>query len=283
VKNRGSYPESSIPRNIPRPGHSDYAAYKKFGDSDMRIYAEGASARRTAGTVAAGALLKSFLELKGVNVDAFVESVGSVKTDVFSNCYTTKIDLKKLKKEKNKNSLYIPDDNAFKCAKELIETASNNGESLGGTVKIFVSGVVAGIGNFSTPTKRLDALLCANMISIPSAKGVFIGNENIDKIEGSKAHDEFYMEDGEICRKTNNAGGVEAGITNSEDIIITVHFKPIPSLKKSIDSVDIEKNTEAKTKYVRSDVTAIAPAVLVCESIAAISVFDSMLLQGHFF
>jgi len=282
VKNRGTYPESDNPRNIPRPGHCDYAAYLKFKDTDMRKYAEGASARRTAGTVAVGSFLKNLLESKGVIVEAFVESVGNIKTNVFENCFTKKIDMKKMKSEKEKNDLYMPDQESYVKARDLIDRMRESGDTLGGRIKIIISGVQGGLGNFSTPDKRLDALITANLMAIPSVKGVFIGNESVDEMIGSYAHDEFDVENGKICRKSNNAGGIEAGTSNGEDIIITTHFKPIPSLRKQLESVDVVKKTKIKTEYVRSDVTAIAPAVIVSECVAAISIFDALLERGVF-
>ncbi len=280
VKNRGSYPESETQRNIPRPGHCDYAAFMKYKDPDMRIYAEGASARRTAGVVACGAFLKYLLETRGIFIEAFVESVKDVKTDVLSMAFNGKTDMDFLKREKMKNDLFIPDQKTYSKAREAVIEAMNRGDTLGGTVKVFASGIEGGTGSYSTPSKRLDSLICANLMSIPSAKGVFIGAENIGSLYGSEAHDEFSIADNSIRRTGNNAGGIEGGISNSQDIIATVHFKPIPSVKKSLNSVDVLKKMETHTEYVRSDVTAIAPAVQVCESVMAITIFDAVLSNG---
>lgn len=142
---------------------------------------------------------------------------------------------------------------------------------------VFVGGLQAGFGSFSSASNRLDALLAGNICAIPSVKGLYFGNTESYKIPGSKVHDRFSIEEGQVRRTSNNAGGLEGGMSNGNPIKITVYFKPIPSLSKPIDSFNVETLNQEPVDYVRSDVTAIAPAAIVSEAVTAITVMDFVL------
>jgi len=161
--------------------------------------------------------------------------------------------------------------------KKHIDASGKKGDTLGGSIKTVVKGLKAGIGSFSSSMTRLDALLAANITAIPSAKGLFFGNLDTFRMSGSQAHDRFSVKEGVIDRKTNYAGGIEGGISNGKPIIITTFFKPIPSLSMGIKSVNVETLKEEIVDYVRSDVTAIAPAAIVTEAVVAITLMDFLL------
>ena len=270
IKNRGTYPEDSNERKVPRPGHADYAAYKKYAHQDMRIYAEGSSARRTAATVAAGSLCRQWLKYKGVELLGYVESCGSEQD--YNHYEDEQISI--LRKKRNSFATFSLDEKINEKIKKHIDDSAKEGDTLGGSVKIIVKGLKAGFGSFSSPMTRLDALLAANITAIPSVKGLFFGNTDTYKMTGSQAHDRFSVNERVIYRKTNNAGGIEGGISNGQPIIITIFFKPIPSLSMGIESVNVETLKNETVDYVRSDVTAIAPAAIVTEAVVAITLMD---------
>ncbi|HOO33645.1 MAG TPA: chorismate synthase [Thermotogota bacterium] len=273
VRNRGSYPEGDDKRTVPRPGHADYAAYKKYGYDDMRLYAEGASARRTAGTVAVGSLCRQWLETLGIRILSFVVSCGNVECEsTYDN--VSSIGLRKLR---NESAVFCPDTEATEKMISLIDEAKSAGDTLGGTIKTIVSGVDAGLGSFSSAQTRLDALLAANICSIPSVKGFYVGNQHVHQLFGSQAHDRIRRVGEEIIRPTNNAGGIEAGISNGMPVEFTSFFKPIPSLSRGMESVDLVSGEPSDVNYVRSDVTAIAPAAVVVEAVTAITIMDFVL------
>ena len=270
ILNRGTYPEGSNIRTVPRPGHADYAAYKKYGNKDLRIYAEGSSARRTVGIVALGSLCKQWLEERDISVLSYVESCGKIKIEKnFEN-----IDSKELRNKRNESSVFCPDEETTNKIIREIDVVKNKGDTLGGSIKTLVKGFPAGAGSFSSAQTRLDTLLGANVFSIPSVKGFFIGNPESYLNAGTEVHDKFVKQGNEISRSSNNAGGIEGGISNGMPIKTTTYFKPIPSIPAGIKSVDLETYEEKSVKYVRSDVTAIAPAAIVIEAITAIVIMD---------
>ncbi|HPF17275.1 MAG TPA: chorismate synthase [Thermotogota bacterium] len=273
VKNRGTYPESSRERKIPRPGHADYAAYVKYANPDMRIYAEGASARRTAATVAVGSLCRQWLSKKGVEILGYVQSCGTVHDPLD---YQTE-ELSELRQKRNSFETFTLSKDSNEKIKREIDQCAQNGDTLGGSVGVLVRGLQAGFGSFSSASNRLDALLAGNICAIPSVKGLYFGNTESYKIPGSKVHDRFSIEEGQVRRTSNNAGGLEGGMSNGNPIKITVYFKPIPSLSKPIDSFNVETLNQEPVDYVRSDVTAIAPAAIVSEAVTAITVMDFVL------
>lgn len=275
ITNRGTYPEGIEKRKVPRPGHADYAAYQKYGDADMRIYAEGASARRTAGVVAAGSLCRQWLENRDIEVLGYVKSCLMLEDEInYEN-----ESLKRLRELRNANDVFCIDSSINQRIKQLIDKSKTEGDTLGGQIQVIIKGLDAGKGSFSSANKRMDSLLAANLASIPSVKGIFFGNPNSYKMYGSQVHDKFMIKDGKIERETNNSGGLEGGISNGQPIVLSVFFKPIPSLPVGIASVNVETLREEKVSYVRSDVTAIAPAAIVSEAIASITVMDFLLGQ----
>ncbi|MEA1884262.1 MAG: chorismate synthase [Thermotogota bacterium] len=277
IKNRGTYPETSVERRTPRPGHADYAAYMKYGQPDMRIYAEGSSARRTAATVAAGSLCRQWLSKRGVKVLGYVQSSGTVhdKADYQNE------EISILRQRRDSYETFSLNNEINEKIKGEIDQCAQNGETLGGSVKILVKGIKAGFGSFSSANTRLDALLAGNICAIPSVKGIYFGNTDTYKMLGSKAHDRFSVKEGGIIRTSNNAGGLEGGISNGNPIVITVYFKPIPSLSMGIESVNVENLNPETVDYVRSDVTAIAPAAIVSEAVTAIIIMDFLINENE--
>ncbi|PLV57388.1 chorismate synthase [Thermotoga sp. SG1] len=270
IPNKAANPVKDV-RSVPRPGHIDYAAWVKYKLPDLNIYVERSSARWTVALTAAGALLKSLLREFGVEVLGYVTKLGNVEArDIPDN-------FEELKKRRDESEVFCPDPEATKEMIAEIDRAKEEGNTLGGKVRVIAKGVPAGLGSYSDLFEKLDSKIGALFFAIPAVKGVLIGSEEM--WYGFDYLDEFEIENGRIKRKTNNLGGIEGGISNGEDIWVNVYIKPIPTTGKPLDSVDLRTMKPEKTPYVRSDVTAVPPASVVCE--AALSVVVSAVLLDH--
>ena len=227
-----------------RPGHADLIGAAKFARSDVRDILERSSARETTMRVAAGALCKIFLKNCGVNISGEVLSVGGVSG------------------EQN--------------IKNRIDEAKSLGDTVGGVFEIKISGVPAGLGSHIQWDRRLDAKFAAAFMSIQAIKAVELGDGFLNaKKLGSEVHDEIFISDGKIFRKTNRAGGFEGGMTNGEPLIIRAEMKPIPTLMKPLQTVDIATKIATTASKERSDTCAIWAAQVVGESMAAIVTADA--------
>ncbi len=228
-----------------RPGHADLTGAAKYARSDVRDILERSSARETAMRVAAGALCKIFLQNCGVEISGEVLSVGGV---------TGEDEIKK-----------------------RIDAAKALGDTVGGIFEIKISGVPAGLGSHIQWDRKLDAKFAAAFMSIQAIKAVELGDgfANASKL-GSEVHDEIFIDDGKIFRKTNRAGGFEGGMTNGEDLIIRAAMKPIPTLMKPLRTVDIATKTPTTASKERSDTCAIWAAEVVGEAMAAIVTADAI-------
>jgi len=223
----------------PRPGHADLAGILKYGFKDARCVLERASARETAVRTGIGAICKILLKEFGICVTSRVLMIGGAKSE--------------------------------KMMKEKIDEAKKSKDTLGGIFEVIIKGVPPGLGSCAHCDMRLDANLSGAIMSIPAIKAVEIG----DAIEcagrlGSKAHDEiFYSREKGIYRKTNNAGGVEGGMSNGEDIIVRGYMKPISTLMDGLTTIDIDTKKQVKASTERSDVCAVPAAGVVGEAVAA--------------
>ncbi len=232
-----------------RPGHADLAGALKFGEKDIRNITERASARETAMRVAIGALTKILLSEFGISALSRVISIG--KVDVTA-----------------KNSSLI---------KAQIDKARKSGDTLGGISEIVIKGVPVGLGSLSQWDRRLDGNLARCLMSIPAVKGVSIGGGfDLAGRKGSDVHDVIlYEEVRGFYRKTNNAGGLEGGITNGEDIVLRIAMKPISTLGKPLDSIDITTKKKIKAQVERADVCAVPACGIVCEAVSAIEIANA--------
>ncbi len=229
-----------------RPGHADLTGAAKYSRSDVRDILERSSARETTMRVAAGAVCKIFLKNCGIEISGKVLSVGGVAGE--------------------------------EDIKNKIDSAKAAGDSLGGIFEVEITGVPAGLGSHIQWTEKLDAALAAAFMSIQAIKGVEIGDafENAKKF-GSEVHDEIFIDgDKKIFRKTNRAGGIEGGMSNGEPIIIRAAMKPIPTLMKPLQTVDILTHFPTTASKERSDTCAIEAAEVVGESMAAIVISDKI-------
>lgn len=249
----------------PRPGHADLPGALKYNQEDIRNILERASARETAGRTAVGAVAKIFLSHFQVIIASHVIALGGV------DAHTKGLKLNDIIEKAENSDLRCADKAAEKLMKEEISKIENEGDTLGGIFEVIIGGVCPGIGSFVHYDRKLDAILTSALMSIQAIKGVEVGlGFEVAKKAGSQVHDEIsYDKKKGFFRKTNNAGGMEGGMSNGEPIIMRCAMKPIPTLRKALESVDIKSKEKFKAQVERSDITAVPAAAVVAEAVVA--------------
>lgn len=250
-----------------RPGHADYTYDMKYGFRDYRGGGRS-SGRETTGRVAAGAVAASFLKELGIEVCAYTKSIGPITID-YKNC----------KKENRMLSpFYMPDLDASNAAEDLLVSSMEDNDSVGGIVECIITGVPVGIGE--PVFDKLDANLAKAVMSIGAVKGIEIGaGFEAAKLFGSTDNDNFYQENGKIKKFTNNAGGISGGISDGSEIILRAAIKPTPSILKSQKTVNKAGENITVNIKGRHDPVIVPRAVVVIESMVALTVAD-LLLQS---
>ncbi|MCX5657595.1 MAG: chorismate synthase, partial [Candidatus Omnitrophica bacterium] len=246
--------------SCPRPGHADLAGALKYNTKDIRNILERASARETAGRVAAGAICKMLLGEFGIEIISHVIGIGKIKVETNGLYYS------RIKPLAEKSELRCVDKSAEKKMIDEIDEAGEKGDTLGGVFEIAILGVPVGLGSFMQPDLRLDGRLARALMSIQSVKAVEIGNGlAASKSFGSDVHDAIYFDKNKKCfyRKTNNAGGIEGGLTNGESIIIRAFMKPISTLMSPMASVNVVTKKSEKAATERSDICVVPAAGVV--------------------
>jgi chorismate synthase len=258
----------------PRPGHADLPGVLKFDRRDTRDILERASARETAARVAVGAVCKRLLEELGIKIYSYVNAVGNVEAKLPKNA--TIEDIHALAE---KSQLRTPDKAAEEKMVDAIKEAKTNGDTLGGVWTVVVTGAPVGLGSHTQWDLKLDGLIAQAVMSIQAHKGVEIGRGfDLARDLGSKAHDEIHYEPARgFYRNTNNAGGIEGGMSNGEPIVIRAALKPLASLRKPLKSVHILTKAEMTAEIVRSDVCPVAAAAVIGEAVAATVLADQAL------
>ena len=256
--------------SFPRPGHADLTGGMKYNHRDLRNVLERASARETAARVAVGALVRQALEPFGIEFLSHVKSIGTV-------CDTADVQDPGLFNKAAQSPVGFGDGDAAQKAMEYIDNIKKSGESCGGVVETIVKGVPAGLGSYVHYDRKLDANIAFGVMSVQAIKGVEIGMgfaaaENA----GSHVHDEIVY-DGAYRRVTNNAGGIEGGMSNGEDIVVRAAMKPIPTLYNPLRTVDINDKSEHKATVERSDVCAVPACSVVVEAAVAFEIAKAFL------
>jgi chorismate synthase len=219
------------PVTLPRPGHADLAGVLKYELADVRDALERASARHTAAIVAAGSVAKALLRELGVTVEGRV----------------------------------LGDD-----LEQRVDAARADRDTVGGVVEVRARGVPPGLGSYATKTARLDARLAATLMGTQAVKGVEIGDGfALAERRGSDAHDEIHRDEGGLYRQTNHAGGIEAGVSNGEEIVVRAAMKPLPTLMRPLASVDLETGEAGEALVERSDTAAVEALAVVAEACVA--------------
>lgn len=254
----------------PRPGHADLPGMQKAGVRDARDVLERASARETAARVAAGAVAKALLRMLGVEVRSWVERIGPVACGPL---------------EPGDVDAAIVESSDVRCPLEAvssdmraaIDAARDAGESLGGVVAVAATGVVPGLGSCMEAQRRLDAQLALALMSIPAIKGVEVGaGFSAAALPGSAVHDPIAFDaTSGYVRLSNNAGGIEGGMSNGEAVVLRAAMKPIPTLMRPLPTVDVETHEIADAATERSDVCAVPAAAIVAEAEVAMVLADA--------
>ncbi|RJQ54532.1 MAG: chorismate synthase [Nitrospiraceae bacterium] len=277
----------------PRPGHADLAGALKYNTYDIRNILERSSARETASRVAAGAVAKKFLAEFNIRIISYVTEIGGVKVQNTEH-RTQNTDMKRMSflyKKTEASPVRCPDKEAEKKIINKINAAMKRGDTLGGMFEVVVLGAPAGLGSYTQWDRKLDAKLAFALMSIQAIKGVEIGlGLEMSRRAGSEVMDEIYYkgslrgqgltltpQGAGFYRKTNNAGGIEGGMSNGMPLIIRAAMKPIPTLKTPLSSVDIITKKPFSAAYERSDVCAVPAASVIGEAVTAIVIADSFL------
>ena len=275
-----SVPESDLRRvHLPRPGHADLVGVLKYGRDDARDILERASARETTARVAAGAVAKALLRELGVSIGSHIVRLGPVEA---APPETWPADLNEAVDDSPLRTL---DREAEARMVEAVDAAREAGDTLGGVFEVVATGVPAGLGSYVAWDRRLDGRLAGALMSIQAMKGVEIGlGFEAARRHGSAVHDEIAFDPAWSIRRTggykrlsNNAGGLEGGITTGAPVVARVAMKPLSSLMQPLRSVDLRTKERADAIRERSDVAALAAAGVVGEAMVAIVLADAML------
>ncbi|MDH3517370.1 MAG: chorismate synthase [Acidimicrobiia bacterium] len=257
--------QSERPLTAPRPGHADLAGMIKYDTHDARDILERASARETAARTVVGYLAKLLLSELGVSVISHVVSIGTVSAPEGSTPGPPDLALI------DESPVRVFDRTAESEMISEIETAKADRDTLGGVVEVLAYGLPPGLGSHVHGDRRLDARLAEALMSIQAIKGVELGDGfETARRRGSEAHDEIYAEEGRITRRTNRAGGTEGGMTIGGPLRVRAAMKPISTVMKPLDTVDISTGQPEKAFRERSDVVAVPAAAVVAEQMVAI-------------
>jgi len=258
--------------SCPRPGHADLAGALKYDQKDLRNILERSSARETAARVSVGALCKILLLEFGIDLLSHVTMIGGV------DGHTKDLSFEEVRTLSEESPTRCADEAATKLMCEEINNAKDSGDTLGGSFEIIVKNCPVGLGSHVQWDRKLDGNLARALMSIQGMKGVGVGlGTEVAQKRGSKFHDEIlYKKDKGFTRKTNNAGGIEGGISNGEDIILSAYMKPISTLKEPLASVDINTKKAKKAEVQRADVCAVPAAGVVGEAVVAFEIANAM-------
>lgn len=258
-----------------RPGHADFAGAKKYNLTDLRDVLERSSARKTAIEVAVGSIAKQILKEFGIIGFSHVIQIGDVKLDFYPKTYTL------IKEKAEKSDVFCADEMTADRMRNAIDKAAQDGDTLGGKFEVIFGNVPVGLGSYVHWDNCLDGRLAQAVMSIPAVKAVEIGaGVDAAHLKGSQMHDEIFVnKNKEIYRQTNNAGGIEGGISNGETIVVKGTMKPIPTMRKSLATVDLKDMTPANAHFERSDVCAVPACSVVAEARVAIILVDEFLAK----
>jgi len=260
----------------PRPGHADLAGAIKYGHTDVRDVLERASARETAARVAAGSLARQLLGRFGIRITSHVSAIGGIT-------------LPPTRDVSFDEALALADDSPLRCVDAdlqekmiaAIDAAREAGDTLGGSFEVIARGLPPGLGSYVQWDRKLDGRLAQAMMCVHAIKAVGIGiGPEVAFRPGSRVHDEILpptVDDGPLTRPSNNAGGLEGGVTNGEDVRVSGFMKPIATLMKPLRSVDLNTLQDAPAAIERSDVCAVPAAAVVGEAMVAFVLADAFL------
>ncbi|HVD00977.1 MAG TPA: chorismate synthase [Candidatus Dormibacteraeota bacterium] len=256
-----------------RPGHADLAGVLKYGHDDIRNVLERSSARETASRVAAGAIARRLLAAFEVEILSFTQSIGEVEVPYEA----VDVDTVRLE-DVEESAVRCPDPRASERMIAAIDEAGERGDTLGGTFRVIARGLPPGLGSYVHWDRKLDARLAMAIVSINAVKGVDFGaGFEGSRRPGSQFHDEIDHREGRYRHLSNRAGGITGGMTNGEPIDLRVALKPISTMKKPLQSVDLRSKQKVEAHYERSDVCVVPAAGVIGEAMVALTLADAFL------
>ncbi len=255
----------------PRPSHADYVAYSKYGDGYDYRGGGKFSGRLTAPMCIVGGICKQILKEKGIEINAYISQIGSVKGKSYKDTDIENIDLTKLDCD-----FPLLDASVKSDMLSEIENASKELDSVGGVIECVIKGVPVGTGEYMFDS--LESVISSLAFAVPAVKGIEFGTGfDLSNMRGSKANDAFYYDNGVVKTKTNNNGGINGGLANGMPITFRVVIKPTPSIAKEQDTIDLQNKQNVKISIGgRHDACIMPRAVAVIESISAIAIYDSL-------
>jgi chorismate synthase len=266
--------------HVPRPGHADFTGRLKYGFDDVRPVIERSSARETAARVAACSVARQFLKELGIEIGSYLSAIGSATEPDASPALALLAEgAQALTLRADASPVRMLHKETEEKAIALIDNAKSLGDTLGGIIEVFVTGLPIGLGSYTQHDRKLDAQLAAAIISIQAVKGVEIGTAFRNAVSfGSEVHDEVFINaHGNPYRKTNRAGGIEGGMTNGEPIHLRVAMKPISTLMNPLRSVNLDSLEEELSHIERSDACAAPACGVIAEAVIAPVLMNAIL------
>lgn len=271
------------PVTLPRPGHADLVGVQKYRHGDIRPVIERASARETAMRVACCTVPRLLLRALGIEVGSHVVRIGAVGYDTPAAWQARVAKLtadgaEALNHAADEDEVRMLDPELSARCLDHIRATKQQGDSLGGVYEVVVTGVPPGLGSYAQWDRRLDGLLAQAVLSIQAQKAVEIGDGvEAAALPGSRVHDPIGRSGAHYPRHSNHAGGIEGGVTNGMPIVVRGYMKPIPTLIKPLETVDLASGEAQPTRYERSDVTSVPAASTVAEAVVAHVVANAVL------
>lgn len=263
------------PMATPRPGHADFAGAIKYNHDDLRLSLERASARETAMRTAVGSLCKQILGQFDIKIVSYVVAVGSIKS---STSHFLPHDHLKAYETSLNNQFAFVDETMLHVIEEEIGATMKAKDTLGGVFETTALGLPPGLGSYVQYDRKLDGIIAQAMMSIPAMKAVELGDGiNNASLRGTEVHDEFQINDQQITRVTNRAGGLEGGMSNGMPLVVRTYMKPISTTLAPRKSVDLKTNQEGLTVYERSDFCAVQRACVVGEAMLSFVLLNALM------
>ena len=260
---------------LPRPGHADLAGVQKFNFDDIRNVIERSSARETAMRVAIGSICRKVLEEVGIEVGSRVVQIHDVIDTTKIKSYDSALSISK---KADLSLTRCLNQNISNDMVDIINKAKEDGDSVGGMFEVFATGLPYGLGSYTQWYKKLNSKIAEMIMSINAFKSIEFGTGHNQSLQfGSEVHDEIIMGENSYDRLSNNAGGIEGGMSNGNPIIIRATMKPIPTLIKPLKSVDIQTKKERLAHKERTDSCAVPAASIISESMLCIVLLDTLL------
>ncbi len=260
------------PLTTPRPGHADLTGAVKYGYRDLRFSLERASARETTARVAAAAVCRKLLAEFGVSVGSYVTEIGSVTADL------SDVSIEERAARADECDVRCPSLKAAKAMRAQIREVMEARDTLGGVFEVVALGVPPGLGSHVHWDRKIEGRLAQALLSIHAIKGAEVGTafENARK-PGTEVHDEIFLEDERVTRRTNRAGGTEGGVTTGQPLLLRAAMKPLSTTLNPLQTVDLARGEPAPTMYERSDFCAVPRAAVVGEAMVAYVLADELL------